>query len=91
MLALSNLNLFATLFLPLRPRLVCLVLFIDLFSSPPASWPDLKKEESFSRSSGGPAFQNWPRGCRGWVQQPVEAGAEQVVGDALQTVEEDHG
>ena len=88
MLALSNLNLFVTLFLPLRPRLVTLVLFIDLFSWPPASWPDLKKEESSSRSSGGPAFQSWPRE---WVLRPVEAGAEQVVGDVLQTVEEDHG
>ena len=91
MFALSSLNLFVTLDFPLRPRLVTLVLFIDLFSCPPASWPDLKKEESFSRSSRGPAFQSWPREYWGWVLQPVEAEAEQVAEDVLQTVQADHG
>ena len=88
MFTLSSLNLFVILFFPLRPLLVNLVLFIDLFSWPPASWPDLKKEGNFVRSSWGPACQSWPRE---WVLRPVEAGAEQVVGDVLQTVEEDHG
>ena len=88
MFALRSLNLFVTLDFPFRPLLVALVLFIDLFSWPPASWPDLKKEGSSAHSSGGPACQSWPRE---WVLQPVEAEAEQVAEDVLQTVQADHG
>ena len=90
MFTLSSLNLFVILFFPLRPLLVNLVLFIDLFSWPPASWPDLKKEESFVHSSGGRARQSRPRECWSWVLQAAEL--LQTVGeDVLQAAEEDHG
>ena len=85
MFTLSTLNLFWTLFLPFRPRLIILLLVIDLFSFPPASWPDLKKEENSVHSSGGRVCQSRPR-----VLQAAEV--LQAVGEeALQAAEEDHG
>ena len=87
---LSSLNLFWILFLPLRPRLIILLLLIVLFSWPPASCPDLKKEGSFVHSSGGRARQSRPRECWSWVLQAAEL--LQTVGeDVLQAAEEDHG
>ena len=96
MFTLRTLNLFWMLFLPFRPRLIILLLLIDLFSWPPASCPDLKKEGNFVHSSGGQAFQSRPRECWSWALQAAEVlqAAEllQTVGDeALQAAEEGHG
>ena len=85
MFTLSTLNLLWILFLPFRPRLVILLLIIDLFSFPLASWPDLKKEENSVHSSGGRVCQSRPR-----VLQAAEA--LQAVGEeVLQAVGEGHG
>ena len=85
---LSSLNLFWILFLPLRPRLIILLLLIVLFSWPPASCPDLKKEGSFVHSSGGRARQSRPRECWSWVLQAAEV---RQAAELLQAAEEGHG
>ena len=88
MFTLSTLNLFWILFLPFRPRLIILLLFIDLFSFPLASWPGLKKEENFVHSSGGQAFQSRPRENWSWVLQAAEV---RQAAELLQAAEEGHG
>ena len=88
MFTLSTLNLFWMLFLPFHPRLIILLLIIDLFSCPLASWPGLKKEENSVHSSGDRVFQGRPRECWSWALQAAEV--LQAV-ELLQVAEEGHG